>query len=178
MKNFKTRFRVAGLLIAAGFGAGCVSTDYQQPTAAHDRAHSLYIEEQFRNYAGRIGTLEEEISLLKSEIDQLKAGHANTLGQAQQEISQLKQELSTQRAEDRNEIVDTITGKVTQLINASRPAPGGGGDAYGREHKVEAGQTLSEITRAYGVSMSSVIKANSLKEPYILRIGQKLFIPD
>ena len=47
----------------------------------------------------------------------------------------------------------------------------------GYEHKVEAGQTLSEIAKAYGVSMKKIIEANKLKGD-VIRVGQILFIPD
>jgi membrane-bound lytic murein transglycosylase D len=44
-------------------------------------------------------------------------------------------------------------------------------------HVVRRGDTLGEIARAYGVSVSSVRAANNNVNPYRLRIGQRLVIP-
>lgn len=45
------------------------------------------------------------------------------------------------------------------------------------EHTVKDGETLNGIANRAGVSPGSIVKANGLKEPYALRIGQKLKIP-
>ncbi|MDH7500989.1 MAG: LysM peptidoglycan-binding domain-containing protein, partial [candidate division NC10 bacterium] len=47
----------------------------------------------------------------------------------------------------------------------------------GLYHVVRKGQTLFGISRAYHVSVESLIKANALSRPSALRIGQRLFIP-
>ena len=44
-------------------------------------------------------------------------------------------------------------------------------------HTVKSGETLSQIARDFGVSLSRLAKANNLKSPYTLRVGQKLCIP-
>jgi LysM repeat protein len=43
---------------------------------------------------------------------------------------------------------------------------------------VQPGETLSEIAKAYGVSVSVIIRENNLQKPDQLRVGQKLFIPE
>ena len=45
------------------------------------------------------------------------------------------------------------------------------------QHRVRRGQTVSTIAKKYGVSMSSIISANSLKRPYRIFVGQTLMIP-
>jgi LysM repeat protein len=47
----------------------------------------------------------------------------------------------------------------------------------GNVHQVEAGETLANIARAYGVPLESLEQANDLSENSILRIGQELRIP-
>ncbi len=44
-------------------------------------------------------------------------------------------------------------------------------------YTVKKGDSLDKIARKYGVSVKSIIKANHLKKPYIIRPGQKLKIP-
>ncbi|WP_159978798.1 MULTISPECIES: LysM peptidoglycan-binding domain-containing M23 family metallopeptidase [unclassified Novosphingobium] len=44
-------------------------------------------------------------------------------------------------------------------------------------HVVKAGETLGGIANRAGVSATAIAKANGLKEPYVVRLGQKLTIP-
>ena len=46
-----------------------------------------------------------------------------------------------------------------------------------RSHTVVRGDTLSKISHKYNVKMSSIIKANNIKNKNLLVIGQKLIIP-
>ena len=59
--------------------------------------------------------------------------------------------------------------------SASSSRPADGGRYY--EHKVGAGQTVSEIARAYGVSVADIVKANNLKSANAIRENQTLWIP-
>lgn len=45
------------------------------------------------------------------------------------------------------------------------------------EHVVEEGESLNGIANRAGVPRDSIIKANDLEPPYMIRIGQKLSIP-
>src|SRR5262249_39826988 len=44
-------------------------------------------------------------------------------------------------------------------------------------HEVKRGETLSTIAKKYGVSVSSILAANSMKSPRRLHAGQSLTIP-
>lgn len=44
-------------------------------------------------------------------------------------------------------------------------------------HVVTAGETLGGIANRARVTASAIVKANGLKEPYVVRLGQKLTIP-
>ncbi len=46
-----------------------------------------------------------------------------------------------------------------------------------KEHVVKEGETLGGIANRNGVSASALAKANALKEPYNVRVGQKLVLP-
>ncbi|WP_373488298.1 peptidoglycan DD-metalloendopeptidase family protein, partial [Blastomonas sp.] len=48
----------------------------------------------------------------------------------------------------------------------------------GQYHDVAAGETGIAIAQAYGVRWADMVGLNSLDEPYILRIGQRLKLPD
>lgn len=107
-----------------------------------------------------------------------------------QEIIAIKRDIDTLRqnmAAQRPEIANEITGKISVMlaereqqqqqrnaVKAQKPKPTG----PGYSHTVERGQTLSEIARGYGKSVSEIMQANDLKDPSALRVGQILFIPD
>ena len=65
---------------------------------------------------------------------------------------------------------------VRAAAGGSVAAPARSGAGY--EHKVERGQTLSEIARGYNKSMDVIMKANKITNPSSIRVGQVLFIPD
>ncbi|MEO2069218.1 MAG: LysM peptidoglycan-binding domain-containing protein [Desulfurobacteriaceae bacterium] len=44
-------------------------------------------------------------------------------------------------------------------------------------YKVRKGDNLSKIAKRFGVSVRDLIRANDLKKPYIIRVGQRLKIP-
>ncbi len=46
-----------------------------------------------------------------------------------------------------------------------------------RIYKVKRGDSLIKIAKKFGVSKKDIIKANNLKKPYRLKVGQKLKIP-
>jgi LysM repeat protein len=44
-------------------------------------------------------------------------------------------------------------------------------------HRVKRGQNLTQIARKYGVSVSAIVRANSIKNKNVIRKGQRLCIP-
>ena len=43
---------------------------------------------------------------------------------------------------------------------------------------MQAGESLSAIASAYGVTIKTILDNNEIKDPNRLRVGQKLFIPE
>jgi LysM repeat protein len=190
-------FTVVGAAAVTLLGAsGCITTtDYEQEQAAAQQANFRVIEERNNKALGTIEQLQTELDKQALAIDQLKAQQRqNAAGQQvaalQQQVADLERRLQSAeaaRARDREEIVATITANVKRLIESSaRPAaaPASSGakakpvKMTGREHKVEAGETISAIAAAYGVKASAVLEANNLKATSPIRVGQVLFIPD
>lgn len=64
-------------------------------------------------------------------------------------------------------------GSGSATGNATVAAPA----ASGRVHKVVHGDTLSGISKRYGVSTSALMRANNLTNENLIREGQKLNIP-
>jgi murein DD-endopeptidase MepM/ murein hydrolase activator NlpD len=47
-----------------------------------------------------------------------------------------------------------------------------------RYHQVAPGETGIAVARAYGVPWSRLVEANALTEPFVIKVGQKLLLPD
>lgn len=58
----------------------------------------------------------------------------------------------------------------------SVPGTGGAADPS-LTYEVRAGDTLANIAHAFGVSSNNLLEANSLSNPNLIRVGQKLTIP-
>ena len=131
----------------------------------------------------RLTRLEE--SLRQSNAN---AASSSELAVLQRELASVKGETASLRADRdalKKEIIDEISTEVAKLLAAQQKAAAAAQQKAaaaaqsqsGYEHKVQAGQTLSAIAQAYGVSVEKIKKANSLKSD-VIRVGQVLFIPD
>lgn len=183
----------AGLL-ALPLLTGCLTTygTEQAQAEAAMQSDMRILHEENQQLKGRIEGFELEIERLSRSVEALRSapgGPTEADVQAlQQKITALESQLRTldaARERDRKEIIDSLSSKLSQVVNSSRPAPRPttapttrrSTSQEGYEHVVEAGQTLSAIASAYNVSAKSIIDANGLAKPDQLRVGQKLFIP-
>ncbi|MDD4026257.1 MAG: LysM domain-containing protein, partial [Kiritimatiellae bacterium] len=152
----------------------------------------------FRQLSEQMTVLNRNQELLDSRLAQIEAQLGSAV-RSQDDIAALRRDLQSIRAERetlRKEITDDLASRIEKIaarqqteINAARKAAARSAQqsgarsaaAAGRsgyEHKVERGQTLSEIARGYGKSMDAIMKANKISDPSLLRVGQILFIPD
>ncbi len=158
------------ILPAALLLSGCQT---YQSQAVHTRQTEdrLIEQENQRRMAGRLETLEMEIGRISRELDEM---HRNV------ETRFAAIELKSER--DKREMVNRLTAQLEKLLKQAAPpaaAPAAsGGNAYGYEHIVRQGETISTIAKAYNVTPKAVIEANKIKNPSLIRIGQKLFIPE
>lgn len=135
--------------------------------------------------------LEAKMAKLESEFKAFEDLKAEIAG-----LRAENEKLRHMQAELREQIVDDITKRIAKMNigggvstppaprpistaarNSTPPPAPPAPTSSGYNHIVEAGQTLSEIARGYGVTVNAIKQANGLKSDN-LRIGQKLFIPD
>ena len=129
--------------------------------------------------------LDIRLSRLEDGVRQSQNASGADLAALQREIAALKGETAAIRADRetmRKEIVNEISSEVAKLLAAQQKAAAAtarteAASQSGYEHKVQSGQTLSAIAQAYGVSVEKIKKANGLNSD-VIRVGQKLFIPD
>lgn len=68
------------------------------------------------------------------------------------------------------------TAVPTQVPKPSPTVPQTSG-ATGTTYAVQAGDTLSKIAADFGVTVDSIVKANKIADPNLLKVGQELVIP-
>ena len=141
---------------------------------------------QYRNSAQEemVGNLSNQVRLLQDENSKLAA----TVYSLQREMKELKQRIGSYQAEleelrrqisaesdarkkQLNNIADSIQQAGERAAENSRTAA----EEYDF-YVVEAGATLSAVSRATGISISELKRVNGMKND-VLRIGQKLKIP-
>jgi nucleoid-associated protein YgaU len=188
MKTLSCFALLAGLLACGG----CMT-----PT---DPAMVSGMQQDMGLIAERIGRLQDRLQAIELEQQDIRR-ELQAVRQAQQTADQPTRQrlellekrvlaLDAAREQDRKAIIDDLSRKVSSLMSASGGSsrstssssgrsgtPSGGGSDVGYEHVVQSGETLSEIAKAYGVSMNSVLNANGIKSANLIRVGQKLFIP-
>lgn len=133
---------------------------------------------------------ESRIRYLEQRLERLEATSRNVSSYAsladidalRRENESLRAQLAETRASQesmRAEIISNVQSLLKEQQNrAATAAPKAVAQALsGYEHKVESGQTLSAIAKAYGVSIKKIKDANNLTSDAI-RVGQVLFIPD
>jgi membrane-bound lytic murein transglycosylase D len=71
-----------------------------------------------------------------------------------------------------------VTAALAKLGTAVTSGEGGEVLVAESQHRVESGETLSRIASRYGVSQTELAEANDLRQPYRLRVGQVLTLPE
>ena len=167
-------------LAALGFMAGCTTTDGGSRSSVQDNEDLLLLREDVDRCNDRMKTMELEQQRIMEEIRALRAKSGDEAGRARlDELERRVAALDSARASDRQAIIDQVAKIMSSGGGSARPArtSAASSSTTGYEHVVKDGETLSTIAAAYKVKPAAIIEANDLKNPDVLRKGQKLFIP-
>ena len=94
-------------------------------------------------------------------------------------LEQKVKELDAARETDRQAIIDELSRKMAAILSAQNPAPEPQpAAADGKGHVVQTGETLSGLAARYHVKSADILKANHIKTPDSIRVGQTLIIPE
>ena len=187
MKNFMLLFSSLAVMILL---TACETTRSQNYQFASSNQDIIELQNDVAALKRKIANVQNDnvrtlkkISSLQSQIN-----YVNEYNQKQNKtMTALHQQIVKERAERQtalDKVVETVADQTTKAVNTiakqSRPKTArtsktvAAGAYY--KHKVESGETLSAIARAYKVSVKDIKQANSLKNN-IIRIGQVLHIP-
>lgn len=146
-----------------------------------------YYEELVGTLTKQVKQMQDDNAILSANTQELK-GKVDRLEKETQDLASEMSSLRKQISADA-EVRKTQLNKLADKLSAPPPAPApqprssspaasaqpsGGGEFV--EHTVEPGTTLSALAKAYGVSVSDIVKANKLSKDTIF-VGQKLLIP-
>ncbi|MFO7535407.1 MAG: LysM peptidoglycan-binding domain-containing protein [Kiritimatiellia bacterium] len=178
-KAFLTRLLGAGIGVATLAGCSTLTPD---PVPASVREADFGVKSDVKALQEWRQEVRLEQESQAKDVEQLRK-QVRELEMAFQELRQTVkvslQDLEVAREQDKKFIVDELSRKLAGLQAAITPPPPAAGAAKsGYEHIVKPGDSLSKIAGAYKVSMDAILKANSLKSPHSIKVGQKLFIPD
>lgn len=184
---------MAAMTVAFGSGCATMVEDMNAQQMRH-REDMRAMQEQIQRLNGRIEGLDMEVQRLATEMEavrRLAASAGESQGRVMQgqieEMTARMSRLEAARERDRQAIVDDLSRKMADLIKRSAPAPVPAatrsttrrtGSASGYEHVVQAGEALSTIAAAYGVSVQAIAQENNITDASLIRVGQKLFIPE
>ena len=180
---------LCAMVVSASSGCATYHDQHARRDVA-EREDILLVREEIRRLAGRIEGLELEMGQLQRDQDEQRAdfrqfsrSQAENIEQRLASLESRVRDVDGARQKDKQEIIDHLSKTIEQLV-ASRQTARQSQSArtthsgYGYEHVVDAGETLSHIAAAYGVTTQTIVEANDLQNPDRLRIGQTLFIPE
>ena len=140
------------------------------------------------SYEEMVGNLSNQLRLMQDENAKL-AGTVYSLKQEVQELKQRMQSIQSENAEMRKLISSEADARKKQLGDIADKIQKAGEAAAAQSaaerkqkneefdyYVVQPGATLSAVSRATGVSIPELKKANGMTND-VLRVGQKLKIP-
>lgn len=186
--------------IALALLAGCETLGWRDSATeeARRREDLLSVYERIQKLEGRIEGMELEIERMSDSLARFRDNQTRDTSAQLQRLQARLDELDARiarvdaaRERDKQELIDRLSAKISEIMARSAPASARSGSAAspqkksvqkatlaGYEHEVRSGETLSAIAAAYGVSMKTILEHNDIKDPDRLRVGQKLFIPE
>ena len=200
---FSTLLITPAAVLLLGAGSGCVTPmEAREEQATQQREDMMILQDKLNKVTGKMEGLELEVQRLDRELETLRRSQSNvTQGQVQaleRSLSDLDHRLGaldSARAKDRQEIIDSLSGKIAKLMSSATantgagtrkgsgkttPPKTGGKTTEGQtgyEHTVKQGESLSAIATVYGVTSKAIMDANNMTNAHKLHVGQKLFIP-
>ncbi len=175
------KYLILGLCGMVFAGSGCETLSGQQR-----RQREIRVQNDIRNLKASVARLEQRLAGIEegredvyAQLSSTQDSRAKAEARHRAELEALESQLAAQRAAQdkmRKELATDLSKKMEKIIKSQTAT--GVGNVPGVVHRVESGETLSAIAAAYGVKSKSIIKANRLKNPDDLRVGQKLVIPD
>jgi LysM repeat protein len=179
---------VPALAAALAGTSGCMTyDDYAARAEMGKEEDVLLVKEDVRKLAGRIEAVELELQRLENQVETSRSGQDAQTRARLDELDGRIKGVETARENDKREIIDKLTAKITEIVSKSASSSSSSAakrqntkrssSDVGYEHEVKSGESLSAIAAAYGVTLKVLMDNNGITDPNKLRVGQKLFVP-
>jgi LysM repeat protein len=194
----KTAFWLGIFILTVSFARAQDSGTQQQLDKLSGQIQDILAAQELQGK--RLDALEKQISDLSDKVNTPAVNTAASADDLKALAAQV-QEIDRKRQADRDLILKQIE-QISKVTGGGAPAsrhpavntPASGGNETagssapatpqkGYDYKVQAGDTISAIAKAYreqGVKVSAgqILKANPKLDPSKIYVGQKIFIPD
>ena len=194
----KTAFWLGILILTVSFARAQDAGTQQQLDKLSGQIQDILAAQELQGK--RLDALEKQINDLSEKVN-TPAVNTSASADDLKALAAQVQEIDRKRQADRDLILKQIE-QISRVTGGGGPAshhsaantPASGGDATagssapaapqkGYDYKVQAGDTISAIAKAYraqGVKVSAgqILKANPKLDPSKIYVGQKIFIPD
>jgi LysM repeat protein len=165
-------------LVAAVCMCGCASVSSEDRSIlAGIRSDLDALQEDVEHVNNRL----DEVNMAQDRLRVEMARMGDTSALSERDLASRFERLETSikavddaRIRDKKEIVDTLSKKISDIINKHRSVSPTG-EYY--EHTVQEGETLSKIANDYGVTVDAIVEATGLGDPDRISAGQVVFIP-
>ncbi len=175
----KSMIFIMGIMIFVG--SGCETLSGRQRRQKEMRLHN-----DISNLKASVERLEQRLEGIEAgredvytQISDSQSNRERSAAQHAAEMEALEGKIAAQRKEQalrEKEMVANLSKTMAAIIEKN--TVGSDPSISGVEHIVQSGETLSEIAAAYKVKVKAIVKANRMKNPDDLRVGQPLLIPD
>lgn len=175
----KSMILVLGVIIFVG--SGCETLSGRQKRQKEMRLHNdiANLKASVERLEARLEGIEAGREDVYAQISDSQASRERSVAQHAAEMEALESKMIAQRKEQarrEKEMVANLSKTMATIIEKNTVGPDP--SVSGVEHIVQSGETLSEIAAAYHVKVKAIVKANRMKNPDDLRVGQSLLIPD
>lgn len=168
------------MAMAAGV-SGCVTLENPEERQAEQQRQWNEMQNmqlEITKLRARLDGMQQSDEALARRMDELKSHVSTEMDSMRRSVSEVRASVSDSEGrlkQSWDESIGNVSKKIADMVNTSKPAPAP--VQTGLEHTVGSGETLSEISKAYGVPVAAIVQANNLKDAHQIRVGQKLFIP-
>lgn len=158
--------------------AGCTTVSQRRSSAALREQEIQVMKAEVYRLKEQVGGLSAAQDRLFGDLAALRAERQADGENLDGRLKELEASVERQGAQieaARKAIVEELSGRMATIMKTQARRSDSG---YGREHVVQSGETLSEISAAYGVTVNVLVRENKLKNANAIYAGQKLFIPE
>lgn len=169
------------MLLVWGAAAGCGTLEVQRREETQHRTRIDQLALDTQRLSDRVAALSVAQERVYRDVETVHQELRREIHELRQQLDALSREQAgagAARERLKNEIIEHLSARLNEIMRsqaASSPRPR---SVTGYEHVVRPGETLSEIAKAYGVTLNAIVRENNIADANAVRAGQKLFIPE